>query len=543
MLTKSKKLKMILTTALSIVMLSSNVVFASTSSKVNIDPSKAITVDGGKITGTLSSDKDIAIYKGIPYAAPPVGDLRWKAPQPVKEWSGVKEAVKYSANAVQTLPDYSMPWMATMTSEFEPDESLGYSEDCLYLNVWTKSKSTVKKRPVVVYIHGGGFGSGSTSVPIYDGTALAQKDVVYVSINYRVGIFGFLADPKLAAESKDGLTGNYGILDQIAALKWVNKNIEKFGGDPDNVTIVGQSAGAASVDILTISPYAKGLFKNAFAMSFNYISGNGLAKLNTMEVKEKEDTKLFEGKTLKEMRAMSKEDLLKLQFNNTPVIDGKVIPADVADVLKKGNQNKVNMVTGTVTDDTTLFGVIAIGNPFAPMTSLTKAEFEKGVKEKFGVYAQECLDAYPVIGDDALSQYNQLNSDGIIVNQNYLAKLRSLKSNKDTYVYSFTHGLPGKVNFPAFHSGDIPYWLGTFSPDRSQYLRQVDYDLSKNVMSYLVNFANTGDPNGKGLEKWNAYNGKLSYFHIGDNKFSNEGFDDKKIKFWKHYNDSILGLK
>jgi para-nitrobenzyl esterase len=536
----------VLSLMLTISIISTSITFAtSAKTEIKIDPQKAITVTGGRITGTLSSDKQVAVYKGIPFAAAPVGNLRWKAPQAVEAWSGVKSCTKFSASAVQGPTDLTQPWMAPFSSEFFVDPSLGYSEDCLYLSVWTKTASTVKKRPVVVYIHGGGFGSGGASIPVYDGEALARKDVVYVGINYRVGIFGFLADSKLSAESKDGVSGNYGILDQIAALKWVQKNIDKFGGDPNNVTIVGQSAGAASVDILTVTPYAKGLFKNAFAMSYTYIN-NGTMK--TMAELDKANAALFTGKTLKEMRAMSADELMKLQFTGGACIDGKLMPAAIADMLKKGVQNNVNMITGTVTGDNTLFQILNIGNPYVPMTTLSKEDFSKAVKDKFGAYAQECLEAYPVSGDDALSKYQELNLDSMTVCQYYFAKLRAIKSDKATFIYSFNHVLPGKdnVSYGAFHTADVPYWLGTLkmiTSDRSKYFTKTDSALSNTMMSYLVNFAKTGNPNGKGLAKWNSYDSSaMTNFYIGDNTFATEGFSHRKIKFWQDYYNNFLGI-
>jgi len=536
-----KKLMVLLSIVISITMLSSGLVFASSSNTVKIDPSKSIAVTGGKITGTLSSDKKVAIYKGIPFAASPVGELRWKAPQSVQAWSGVKKCTTFSANAMQAPSDKSQPWMACYTDEFLVDNALKFSEDCLYLNVWTKASSAVKNRPVIVYIHGGGYGSGSGSIPVYDGEAIANKDAIYVTINYRVGIFGFLADSKLSVESKDGVSGNYGILDQIAALKWIQNNIAKFGGDPSNVTIIGQSAGAGSVDILTISPDAKGLFKNAVALSYNYVSNN----MNIISMKDKEatDADLFKGKTLKEMRAVSAEDLLKLTFSPTPCVDGKIVPGNFADILKKGSDNNVNMISGNVTGDTGLFGTISIGNPWVALTTLSKADYEKGVSDTFGDLAKECLAAYPVTGDDALGQYQQINLDGMMASQYYLAKLRALNSDNATYIFSFDRSLPGKGDFGAFHTADVPYWLGSFASDRDQYLTKTDYSVSKSMVSYLVNFAKTGNPNGKGLANWEAYDGSMTDLYIGDNVFATEGFSHQKNLFWQDYYNSILGLK
>jgi para-nitrobenzyl esterase len=222
-------------------------------------------VIGGKIRGTNNNDGSVAIYKGIPFAAPPVGELRWRAPQPVKAWSGVLDCTKYSASPMQAKPAPFSMWSEEFLIPAEP-----ISEDCLYLNVWTGNKSKKNKQPVLVWIYGGGFSSGGSACPIYDGEAFAKQGVVFVSINYRVGVFGFFAHPDL-----DEPSGNFGLLDQIAALKWVKKNIASFGGDPEQVTIAGQSAGSMSVNALVASPLAAGLFNKAIAQSGgNFTRGN-----------------------------------------------------------------------------------------------------------------------------------------------------------------------------------------------------------------------------------------------------------------------------
>lgn len=513
--------------------------FIKNNKTLSIDPSKAISVEGGKITGVLSADKQVAEYKGIPYAAPPVGALRWKAPQPVKPWNGVKSCNLFSASEVQTLPDFNMPWMACYTPEFFSSNPNNMSEDCLYLNVWTKANSDGMKKPVIVYIHGGGFGGGSADIPIYNGESIAKKDVVYVGINYRVGIFGFLTNSQLSAESKDGISGNYGILDQITALKWVKNNISKFGGDPDNVTISGQSAGAISVDYLTISPYAKGLFRNAVCMSGALLKdGNAL----TLKEKEAKDDLLFKGKSLKEMRALSSQDLMKVQTSTWPCIDGKVIPDYLYKVLKSGTQNKVNMITGYVSGDTSLFGLVTIGNPYAPPTTLSKADFEKAITEKFGDLAKECLDAYPVAGNDANAVLSQLYEDSLAAQQYYVGELRTQSMDKATYMYMFYHSLPGKADFGAFHTADTPYWLGTLGvfKERGAYLTKTDSELSDNMLSYLVHFARTGNPNGTNLKTWNVYNGSLTNFYFGDNTYGTEGMGYKKTRFWIDYLNSTF---
>src|SRR5579863_6920032 len=262
---------------LDVLLLSTPVFLYSFITKSNIAPalSEAKT-DAGMVSGIKNSTGDVTAFKGIPFAAPPVGDLRWKAPQPVQHWDGIKKCDSFGPSPMQLKP---FPFIV-YTSEFLiPENPIG--EDCLYLNVWTGAKSKAEKRPVFVWIYGGGFSSGGSACPIYDGEALAKKGIIFVSINYRVGVFGFFAHPELTKESPDKASGNYGLLDQIAALKWVKKNIAAFGGDPDKVTIAGQSAGSMSVNALVASPLTKGLFKRAIAESGSFLVKNPLLASNT----------------------------------------------------------------------------------------------------------------------------------------------------------------------------------------------------------------------------------------------------------------------
>ncbi|MDP4214520.1 MAG: carboxylesterase family protein, partial [Bacteroidota bacterium] len=225
-------------------------------------PFETVSVEGGLISGISNAENNIQIFKGIPFAAPPVGDLRWKAPQPVVKWTGVRKCVEFSASPMQSSPVPFGPWSEEYLIPKEP-----ISEDCLYLNLWTGARSAKEKRPVIVWIYGGGFSSGGAGVPVYDGEAMAKKGIVFVSINYRVGVFGFYSHPDLTKESGRNASGNYGLMDQIAGIQWVKKNIASFGGDPENITIAGQSAGSISVNCLVASPLCKGLFKRAIAES------------------------------------------------------------------------------------------------------------------------------------------------------------------------------------------------------------------------------------------------------------------------------------
>lgn len=259
--------------------------YAFTPSNYYSKATAVVKTDAGLVMGSTAMS-GVVSFKGVPFAAPPVGDLRWKAPQPVKHWAGIKKCYAFGPSPMQAKPVA----FAVYTPEFLiPEQPI--SEDCLYLNVWTKG-STAQKRPVFVWIYGGGFSSGGTAVPIYDGEAMAKKGIIFVSVNYRVGIFGFLAHPGFTKESPDHASGNYGLLDQVAALKWIKKNIHAFGGDPDNVTIAGQSAGSMSVNCLVASPVAKGLFNKAIAESGSMLITNPMLPANNLEMAEQQGVKL-----------------------------------------------------------------------------------------------------------------------------------------------------------------------------------------------------------------------------------------------------------
>ena len=338
--------------------------------------------DSGLIEGTAGTDPAVTIFKGIPYAAPPIGDLRWKAPQPVVPWTDVRKANTFGNNAMQLTPAPHEWW----TEEFTPRPELAVDEDCLTLNIWTDKTSTNGKRPVLIFIHGGGNRVGAGSCPAYDGEALARKGVVVVTINYRLGIFGFLAHPALTAESPHHASGNYGLLDTIAALQWVKRNIAAFGGDPGNVTVQGQSAGSAAVHALTISPLAKGLIHRAITQSFNLITPGDTPDL---AMEEAQGSAAFSGKTLDEMRAMSAADLMAMSWSPRRVIDGYALTSDLLTALKAGTQNDVPMISGTVIGDGSFFADGAMVT--------TVAGYESWANTTYGTQAAAFLAAYPAV--------------------------------------------------------------------------------------------------------------------------------------------------
>lgn len=457
---------------------------------------KVIKTSAGLLSGAMSGDKTVNIYRGIPFAAPPVGDLRWKAPQPVKPWTGVKACTAFSKMPIQAKPNE----FGVYTREFLiKDQPL--SEDCLYLNVWTGARSPMEKRPVIVWIYGGGFSSGGTDVPIYDGEALAKKGVILVSVNYRVGILGFFAHPELTAESPNHASGNYGLMDQLAGLEWVKKNIAAFGGDPNNVTIAGQSAGAMSVNYLVASPLGKGLFKGAIAESGAvFLSGAfGASNLKQAEQDGLKTATSLGAKSLAELRKLPADQLLK-QNGSRPIIDGYVVPEPVAAIFAAGKENQVPVLTGWNTDDA-FIGKLK-----------TAAEYKANIRKQYPATAAVFLKHYPgnTDAEAARSQIN-ISRDMTFGVQNYTwANVQSAKGKAKVYLYRFTRRMPATVEFKkygAFHTGEVGYVFNNLKFLKRPF-EPVDQQLADTISSYWVNFAKTGNPNGEGLPIWPVYNDK-----------------------------------
>lgn len=452
-----------------------------------------VKTDAGLVQGIANATGDVISYKGIPFAAPPVGNLRWKAPQPVASWKGIKECAEFSKMPIQGKPNE----FGVYTREFLiKDEPL--SEDCLYLNVWTGAKSPSEKRPVIVWIYGGGFGSGGTNVPIYDGEALAKKGVILISANYRVGILGFLAHPELTAESPNHASGNYGLMDQLAALQWVKKNIASFGGDPNNVTIAGQSAGSMSVNCLTASPLGKGLFQKAIAESgASFLAGpfGGTTLKQAEEEGVKAATKL-NARSLADLRKLSTDELLK-QNAGRPIIDGYVLPLSVAAAYAAGKENQVALLTGWNEDDA------FVGK------MKNAADYVADIQKRYAPVSAEMLKLYPG-STDALAERSQINisRDMIFGVQNYTwANVQSAKNKAKVYMYRFTRRMPATEAFKqygAFHTGEVGYVFNNLK-FLNRPFEPVDAQLADAMSSYWVNFATTGNPNGPGLPAWPAY--------------------------------------
>jgi para-nitrobenzyl esterase len=456
----------------------------------NIDVN-SVQLTSGKISGKTTDDQLVKIFMGIPFAAPPVGDLRWKAPQPVVSWEDVRACVTPPASALQAPPKPFMCW----SKEFMAPES-PLSEDCLYLNVWTNAKTKTDKLPVMVWIHGGAFTGGSGTVPLYNGEAMARKGVVFVTINYRLGIFGFLAHPELTAESELKTSGNYGILDQIAALKWVKENIAAFGGDPANVTIDGQSAGAFSVNMLVVSPMAKGLFQKAIAQSGGMFGKQPMLG-QTIKMAEENGKQLTENlkiASIAAFRALPADSVLKIQGRFGIAIDNVVVPP-VYNTFETGKQNDVAVISGWNADD---------GVSFGPLPKA--AQFQENIKKQYGEKAEAFLKLFPATTDEEAGKSQKLISQLFFGWNNYAwARMQTAKGTGKAYLYYFKRVPPGEPNYGAFHSAEFGYALHTLKLwDRP--FTAVDYKLEEAMSSYWVNFAKTGDPNGGGLPVWPAFN-------------------------------------
>jgi len=454
-----------------------------------------LQITGGLISGVRSATSSVVAFKGVPFAAPPVGELRWKAPQPVRPWAGVKRCDAFGPSPMQAKP---VPFMV-YTSEFLiPDKPI--SEDCLYLNVWTKARQGAKK-PVFVWIYGGGFSSGGTAVPIYDGEAMAKNGIIFVSVNYRVGIFGFLAHPELTKESPDHASGNYGLLDQIAALKWIKKNIAAFGGDPGNVTIGGQSAGSMSVNCLVASPLAKGLFNKAIAESGSFMTANPMLQSTNLQSAEQQGVKIAaaaHASSVNELRNIPAAGLMKIPGQYSPIVDGYVLPESVSRIFAGGKQNKVPLLTGWNADESFVAAF------------KTKEAFQQQAKNQYGADAENFLKYYPAHTDEeARRSQVKLSRDMIFALSGYKwAGIQSETEHSPVYVYYFARKLPATpdyVKYGAFHTGEVAYVMNNLKFLHRPWEPE-DQKLAELMSSYWVNFISIGNPNGKGLPFWPAFN-------------------------------------
>lgn len=462
----------------------------------------------------------ITIFKGVPFAAPPVGNLRWKAPQPVQKWEGVRKATEYGPNPMQEALFGDMNFGTKVNSE-----------DCLYLNIWTPAKTMKEHLPVLIYFNGGGLMAGSGSEPRYAGDAMARKGIISITANYREGIFGFFAHPQLSKETSYKGSGNYGFMDQVAAIQWVKDNIEAFGGDPNRITIVGESAGSMSVSALMASPLCQGLFAQAMGSSGSVMGFNKVLTLKEAEQKGMELAKQIGKKNIKDLRALSAEELLTLAAVKaipTYNIDGYFLTEQPTETYAKGKQTKVPLLIGGNNQEMSPWAVLAGKQP-------TVENLKAGAKAMFGDNVDEAFRLYGINCDkDVLEQPGiNLASDLFLDYSTWKwGNMHKLTSGQPVYRYRYCHPRPamavkgkvaalaggvvdakeGQSQMPqdkgAVHSADIEYAMGTLPTNRVYDWQPEDYMVSDIFSQYYVNFVKTGNPNGLGLVEWSTTNGK-----------------------------------
>jgi para-nitrobenzyl esterase len=472
----------------------------------NADPLKVKT-EQGKVVGKTINGGKVRAFMGLPYAAPPVGDLRWKAPEPPAKWKGDRDATKYGAHCAQGRVFEDMVF-----------QDAAPSENCLFLNVYTPADAKdSSKLPVMFWIHGGGYSGGGSSEPRHNGDFLPTKGVVLVTINYRLGVFGFLVTDELAKEG-NGSAGNYGLLDMVSALQWVKSNIGKFGGDPGNVTIFGESAGSFAVSTLMASPMAQGLFQKAigesgaaFPSAIN-LGGETVAERAAIDAKW---VSTLGVKSLAELRALPTDKLLeaaktKGQTGFAPDLDGKFLIEPVVDTYAKGRQAHVPLLAGWNADE----------GSFIAMRGMTVAQYQAMGAGLFKDRVAEFLKLYPGDTDaQALRSAIDFGSDSFIAfgTWKWLEAHRKTGGDSPVYRYHFELAATPSKYHPgtyAFHSDDIEYVFGTLDTRPGWTVRLEDRQLSEAMMSYWTNFAKTGDPNGTGLPTWPKYGADDALIHL-----------------------------
>lgn len=450
-----------------------------------------VKVEGGLVQGVATGG--LTVYKGVAFAAPPLGELRWRPPQPPAAWSGVRRADKYAPGCLPSMGD-------------APPS--GASEDCLYLNVWTPATTTSDRLPVLVWIYGGGFNGGSTSVPVHDGARLARRGVVLVSIAYRVGVLGFYAHPELSAESPHHVSGNYGLLDMIAGLQWIQRNIAALGGDPKKVTIFGESAGGIAVSMLCASPLATGLFQGAISQSggsFGPVSkspapGENMRSLSDAEVPGVEMAKAADAASVRQLRALPAEKVVEAGRRQRgmawPITDGWVIPDDQYRLYEAGRFNDTPVLVGYNSDE---------GLSFTRARSTE--EYVASVRARYGEFADRLLEAYPTAAARVPKTARDLARDSAFGWHTWSwARLQSSRGKGRAFLYYFDQHperAPGspEADHGAPHGVDVPYVFGNLDA-AGKPVTPDDQRISDAMAAYWTNFAKRGDPNGDGLPTW-----------------------------------------
>jgi len=457
----------------------------------------SVRIDTGEVVGKFRLNTAVRAFLGVPFAAPPVGDLRWKPAQSAAPWQAPRTATAYGAQCMQ--PQRSK---TSVYYEYAGDQPT--SEDCLYLNVWAPSEKGDGKLPVMVWLYGGGFQQGSAANPVFDGSRLAHRGVVVISINYRVGIFGFLAHPELTAESPQHASGNYGLLDQVAGLQWVKRNVAAFGGDPDNVTIFGQSAGAAAVTYLFGSPLARGLFARGISESFGF-ANKSMTGLAEAEKSGSAFADKIGARSLGDLRQLPAGKLLETRAAMNPIVDGWFLPANPYTIFAEGKEAPVPLLTGWNTDEGATF-------PHAK----TLADYQKWLRQKYPDIADRLQALYPAATDEEAKTANKgVVRDSLFAWGPWTAARLHARNGYSAYLYHFNHPQPLRPGaaydeidtadgLGTYHSSEYPYLFGTLDVLTRDWTND-DRVLSDRLQSYWVAYAYSGTPNAPGLARWPSF--------------------------------------
>ena len=486
-----------------------------------------VKIGNGIIASTAAPKDGVRSFKGIPFAKAPVGNLRWREPQPVENWAGVRNADQFGQRCMQVTNANSDYWF----------RSNAMSEDCLYLNVWTPAKSDKEKLPVLVYIYGGGFSNGDGSEPRYDGENMARKGMVAVTLNYRLNVFGFFAHPELSKESAHHASGNYGLMDQAAALRWVKQNIGAFGGDPKRVTIAGESAGSISVSALMASPLSENLIAGAIGESGALIS---TLPPRTLADSEKDGVRFAElsgAASLAALREMSAEKIQEMRskvggtgpgaggIRFWPNIDGYFLPKPLPEIFEAGRQAKVPLLAGSNSMEQGARSILGASEP-------TAENFAAAVRKLYGENAGEVLKVYNGSTPDEIMQAAMALASARFISLGTWkwTELQMKTGGKPVYRYLYTRvrpkylGMPGQpapsssqpspTPLGAAHSAEIQYAMGNLNLDKRYTWEPEDYKVSEMMQGYFVNFIKSGNPNGPGLPEWPSYDPKTNYTRL-----------------------------
>jgi para-nitrobenzyl esterase len=472
-----------------------------------------VKIDSGVIEGGLNADSTLRVFKSVPFAAPPVGNLRWQPPQPVKHWTGVRKATEFGAHCMQ----------AVVFNDILP-RGKEMSEDCLNLTVWTPAKPDSKRLPVYVWFYGGGFAAGAEDEPRYDGESLARQGIVVVNVNYRLGVFGFLAHPELTKESAHHASGNFGMLDQVAAIEWVKRNIAAFSGDPGRITVGGESAGSLSVSALMASPLSRDLIHQAIGESgafFGSVGGNAIPSLATAEKQGEKFAAAAAASSLADLRAKPAADLLAVAskqnsgFNFWPSVDGYFLPEDPQKIYAEGRQAHVPLLAGWNKDEVRMMVTLS---PVKPSAKTFRDQLTQQFKNK----SDEALKLYPASTDEqTIQSAGDLTSDNFIVYSTWKWIEEQAKTGKPVYRFQFDRPVPIAAamrntrlkTIGAAHATELEYVFNMLDSKKAEWTSE-DRKTATAMNEYWANFISTGDPNRAGLARWPDYGKTREVMHL-----------------------------